>query len=82
MLDVGQIRSQKHLGMLLDFKLSFNEHLENFLTKFDRGIAILCRLQSLLPRKTPLAICKSFIRPHFNYGDVLYDQSYNDSFHY
>ena len=27
-VDVGQIRSQKHLGIFLDFKLSFNEHLE------------------------------------------------------
>ena len=27
-VDVGQIRSQKHLGMFLDSKLSFNEHWE------------------------------------------------------
>ena len=29
-VDVGQTRSQKHLGMFLDFKLSFSEHLESF----------------------------------------------------
>ena len=39
--DVGQIRSQKHLGMFLDFKLSFKEHLEKVLAKVDRGISIL-----------------------------------------
>ena len=27
-VDIGQIRSQKHLGTFLDLKLSFNEHLE------------------------------------------------------
>ena len=32
-VDVGQIRSQKHLGMFLDFKLSFNEHLETVFCK-------------------------------------------------
>ena len=31
--DVGQVRCQKHLVMFLDFKLSFNEHLENILAK-------------------------------------------------
>ena len=28
-----------------------------------------------------LTIYKSFIRPHIDYGDVIYDQKYNDSFH-
>ena len=28
-----------------------------------------------------LTIDKLFIRPHFDYGNVIYDQSYNDSFH-
>ena len=35
----------------------------------------------MLPREALLIIYKSFIRPHFDYGDVIFDQSYNDSFH-
>ena len=35
----------------------------------------------MLPRQALLTIYKSFIRPHFDYGDVMYYQSYNDSFH-
>ena len=35
-VDVGQRRSQKHLGMFLDFKLSFNEHLETVFAKINR----------------------------------------------
>ena len=49
-VDVGQIRSQKHLGIFLDFKLSFNEHLETVFAKVNRGIAILRKLQTMLPR--------------------------------
>ena len=79
--DVGQISSQKHLGMFLDFKLSFNEHLETVFAKVNRGIAILRKLQTVLPREALLTIYKSFIRPHFDYGDLIHDQSYNDSFH-
>ena len=80
-VDVGQIRSQKHLGTFLDFKLSFNEHLETVFAKVNRGIAMLRQLQTVLPRGALLTIYKSLICPHFDYGDVIYDQSYNYSFH-
>ena len=80
-VDVGQISSQKHLGMFLDFKLSFNEYLETVFAKVNGGIAILWKLQTVLPREALLTFYKSFIRPHFDYGDVIYDQLYNDSFH-
>ena len=80
-VDVGQIRSQKYLGMFLDFKLRFNEYLETVLAKVNRGITILRRLQSVLPREALLTIYKSFICPNFDYGDMIYDQSYNNSFH-
>ena len=58
--------------MFLDFKLSFNEHLETVLAKVNRFIATLCKLQSVLPREALLTIYKSFIRPHFDYGDVTF----------
>ena len=33
-----------------------------------------------LPRNALLSICKSFIRPHLDYGDILYDNSNNENF--
>ena len=35
----------------------------------------------MLSREALLTIYKSFICPHFDYRDVIYDKSYNDSFH-
>ena len=55
-VDVGQIRSQKHLGMFLDFKLSFNEHLETVLANVNKGITVLRKLQSILSREALLTI--------------------------
>ena len=37
--------------------------------------------KTFLLRGPLLTICKSFIRPHLDYGDVIYDQHYNNSFH-
>ena len=28
-----------------------------------------------------LTICKLFIRPHLDYGDIIYDKAFNESFH-
>ena len=34
-----------------------------------------------MPRKSLITISKSFIRPHLDQGDIIYDQTYNTSFH-
>ena len=35
----------------------------------------------MLSRQALVTICKAFVRPHLDYGDVLYDQAFNNSFH-
>ena len=35
----------------------------------------------MLPMPALLTIYKSFIRPHLDYSDIIYDQAYNLSFH-
>ena len=77
---VTQVPSQKHLGLILDKKLNFQEHLKNILNKVNKTIELLCKLQNILPREPLLPIYKSLFRPHLDYSDVIYDQHYN-SFH-
>ena len=77
---VSQTLSQKHLGMVLDSKLNFNEHIKNKIAKANQGIGLLRKLQPSLPRSSLLTIYKSFIRPHLDYGDVVYDQPLNETF--
>ena len=38
------------------------------------------RFRDILPRDSLVTIYKSFIRPHLDYGDVIYDQPNNDLF--
>ena len=35
----------------------------------------------MLPRQALVTIYKAFVRPYLDYGDVLYDQAFNSSFH-
>ena len=42
--------------------------------KISKTIGLLRKLQNLLPRAARITICKAFIRPNLDYGDILYDQ--------
>ena len=71
---------QKHLGMFLDRKLNFSEHLKTIFQKTSKTIGLLCKRQTLLSRAPLITIYKSFIRPHLDYGGMIYDQTFNMSF--
>ena len=45
-----------------------------------KGIGLIKRLYYYLPRKSLLTIYRSFIRPHIDYCDVIYDQPHNEDF--
>ena len=67
---VSLSESQKHLGIVLDSRLDFKEHLEKILKKVSKTIGLLREFQNLLPRKSLITVYKSFIRPHLDYGDT------------
>ena len=71
---------QKHLGLILDKKLNFKYHLNDKISKAMKGISLIKRLYYYLPRKSLLTIYRSFIRPHLDYCDVIYDQPHNEDF--
>ena len=60
--------NQKHMGLNLDGKLSFNEHIIGKIHQANKGVCLLRKLQFLY---------KSFIRPLLDYADVIYDQTFN-----
>ena len=66
--------------MPLDSKLNFSEHLKIIFQKTNKTIGLLRKHQILLTRAPLITIYKSFIRPHLDYGDVIYDQNFNMSF--
>ena len=67
--------------MFLDNKLNFGEHLKYITNKVNKSIVLLFKLQMILPRRSLVTIYKSFIRPHLDYGDIIFDQAFNKSFH-
>ena len=76
---VIQAITQNH--MFLGTNLDFQEHFKGIFSNVDKLIGLLRTLYHILPRPRLLTICKSFIRPHLDYGNVIYAQIYNTMFH-
>ena len=76
---VNKASSQKHLGIILDESLSFEEHLKTISVKTNKTLYLLRKL--LLPRAVLITLYKSFIRPYLDYGDIIYEQGFNSSFY-
>ena len=67
--------------MILDSNLSYEHHIKSILNKVNKTIGLLRKFQLILPRHSLITIYKTFIRPHLDYGDVIYDRAFNESFH-
>ena len=55
--------------------------LNNILSNVNKTIGLMRKLQAFLPRQSLVMVFKAFIRPNLDYGDIIYNQSYNNSFH-
>ena len=57
-----------------DEKLSFLDHIDEKIKKATVGVNLMRKLNLLLPRLSWLTVYKCFVRPHLDYGDVIYNQ--------
>ena len=71
-IPVKKVVEHKHLGIILDSKLSFSAHIKSAISKTRKGIDLLKYLSNYLPRHTLNELYKLYLRPHLDYGDVIY----------
>ena len=70
--EVLSVTEHKHLGLLLDSKLSFVQHVNEKIKIAKKSLGVLKYLSSYLPLKTLDIIYKLFTHSHFDYCDVIY----------
>ena len=69
--DFQLVNGQKYLGLVLDSKLDFNEHVNNKINKCNKSIGIMKKLSLTLSRNSLLTINKTFVRPILVYADII-----------
>ena len=68
---VSQSSSQKPLGVIIDSKLIFEEHLKMVSLKISKILGLVRKLNNLLPWSALISIYKAFVRPYLDYGDIF-----------
>ena len=76
MLGAGEVRNKsehRHLGMILDSKLNFESHVKEAIIKAARrGIGMIRYPSKYVSRHVLDQIYKLYVRPHLDYGDIIY----------
>ena len=67
-----KVKEQKHLGLTLDSKLSFERHVNEKLIKAKKGIGIIKYLSKFLPIKTLDQMYKALARPRLDYCGTIH----------
>ena len=62
----------RHLGIILDSKLTFLCYIKEAIVKARRGIGIIRFLSKYVARDVLDQIYKLYVRPHLDYGDIIY----------
>lgn len=68
----------KHLGVYLDSRLNFSKHIKEKVLKALKGVSLLKMLSKYVDRKVLILSYKMYIRPHLDYGDVIYHNQRTD----
>ena len=69
---VSSVDEHKHLGLILDKKLTFSSHIKELLYKANKGIGMIKLLSRYIPRPSLDQIYKLHVRSYFDHCDVIY----------
>ena len=62
----------KYLGIAIDTRLNFKEHIGKVAKKISRSLDVMCKLRNVLPPKALLVLCYSMIHPHLLHGITIW----------
>ena len=69
---VAKANEQKHLGLILDSRLTFESHINDKIIKAKKNLGIIKYLSNFLPIKTLDQIYKALVRSHLDNCDIIY----------
>ena len=64
---VENVDRTKHLGVIIDRNLDWEEHISNVRTKVSRAIGFLKYSRKFVPQNTPSKMYRGIVEPHFRF---------------
>ena len=80
-IEMNQVASTKFLGVLVDEKLSWKEHIYAVTNKVSRSLGIIRRVRGLVHQACLLTLYYSLIYPYLIYGNIVWASTYPSNLH-
>ncbi len=74
---IQQVQNIKFLGIQIDEKLTWLEHLKALRKKLSRNIGVICRLKYKLPVEILHYLYTSLIMPYLQYCNIVWGRNYD-----
>ena len=71
-VEVKKVNKHKHLGLVLDSKLNFTDHINEKILKARKGLGVIKQLSAYLPLKSLDQIYKMHVHSHLDYCDIIF----------
>ena len=71
-ISISKCEQEKDLGVTFDKYLSFDVHINNAISKANKMLGLVKRSFNFLDHSTFLMLYKALIRPHLEYGNIIW----------
>ena len=72
--EVRRVKIVKYLGMMVDDKLVWDQHVDYISSKITRNIGILKRIRRFISQESLLLLYHTLIEPYFRYCSIVWGQ--------
>ena len=74
--EIQKVKAEKDLGVTIDDKLKFREHITQKVNIANRNLGIIFRTFSYMDKEMFLNLYKSMVRPHLEYATQIWSPIY------
>ena len=75
-LVICETKSEKYLGLIVDSKLTFYDHIEYIKKKVAKRIGAMYRSKNILPLKFRKMFANALMLPQFDYLDIIWSKTF------
>ena len=73
---IEKVKEEKDLGVMIDSKLNFRQHISKKVSKANRNLEIIHRTFTYLSQEMFLSLYKAMVGPHLEYVSVIWSPLY------
>lgn len=77
--EISQVSSVRFLGVIVDDKLSWKEHVNNVSKKISKLVGVISKVRDSINDKCLLSLYHSLIYPHITYCNIVWGTTYTST---